>query len=474
MKQGSCLKILILALIIIFVCACKNKHSNNESVSAQISSTHSNEKISHLNQIIASDTLRVISMYGPLSYFLYKDNDMGFEYELAKRLCLDLGVNIKMIIADSEEQMIEFLQKGKGDLIAYRVPYTSKNKHKLLYTKQEYTSTQVIVQCKSDSAAKDVLDLYGREVWVIPNTIYSDRLQTLNNEIGGGIKIKFAEDSLNTDDLIAMTAIKEIPMTVATNDIAYINSTYFKNLDCSLDITFPQRSAWVVAKNDTSLCNYINKWSADQEEQIYYSAIYRKYFQRSKYFESQGYVSIPGSSQISPYDELFRIYSKIPDWDWRLLAAVAFKESNFNPDAVSWAGACGLMQLMPNTAKSLGLTEADFHEPELSIRAGATYIKNLEKLFPSVGPMEEKAKFVLAAYNSGPGHVFDARALAKKYGKNPDLWEGNVEVYIKLKSEPEYYSDEVCRFGYCRGSETANYVNTIMSKYAEYKLWARP
>ena len=222
------------------------------------------------------------------------------------------------------------------------------------------------------------------------------------------------------------------------------------------------------------MCKYIDEWSSDLDEQIYYSAIYRKYFKRSKYFESQGYVPIPGSSEISPYDDLFRIYAKIPDWDWRLLAAVAFKESNFNPDAVSWAGACGLMQLMPNTAKSLGLSEADFHEPELSIRAGATYIKNLEKLFPTIEPMEEKAKFVLAAYNSGPGHVFDARALAKKHGKNPDKWDDNVETFIKLKSEPDYYTDEVCRFGYCRGSETAAYVSTIMKKYSEYKLWARP
>lgn len=451
--------------------SCNNQHGNEKDFH---DSDVNADSISHMDKIIRADTLRVISMYGPLSFFNYKDNDMGFEYELARRLCLDMGVNIKMIIADNEDEMIDLLTTGKGDLIAYRIPYTSENKHKLLYTKQEYTDTQVIVQCKLDSIAKDVLDLYGREVWVKPHSIYSDRLQTLDNEIGGGIKIRYAGDSLSLDDLIAMTATRKIPMTVAPNDIAEVNCTYFKNLDCSLNITFPQRSAWVVAKGDSSLCKYIDEWSSDLDEQIYYSAIYRKYFKRSKYFESQGYVPIPGSSEISPYDDLFRIYAKIPDWDWRLLAAVAFKESNFNPDAVSWAGACGLMQLMPNTAKSLGLSEADFHEPELSIRAGATYIKNLEKLFPTIEPMEEKAKFVLAAYNSGPGHVFDARALAKKHGKNPDKWDDNVETFIKLKSEPEYYTDEVCRFGYCRGSETAAYVSTIMKKYSEYKLWARP
>lgn len=431
-------------------------------------------QLPHLEQIKAVDTLRILTMYGPISYFSYKDNDLGFEYELAKRLCIDLDVEPQIIVAPDEETMIKMLSEGRGDLAAYRLPKTAENRQKVLFTKQEYETHQVIVQCKSDSAADDVLDLAGRDIMVIPGSIYSDRIRDLNNEIGGGINISYAPDSLTIDDLIAMTALREISMTVANNDIAALNGTYFKNLDYEMAITFPQRSAWVVAKGDTSLGNYINRWAGELEEQLYYSAIYRKYFKRSKYFESQGYISIPGSSQISPYDDLFRIYAKIPQWDWRLLAAMAFKESTFNPDAVSWVGACGIMQLMPNTAKSLGLTEADFHEPELNIRAGATYLKNLEKLFPTVTPMEEKAKFVLAAYNCGPGHVFDARALAKKYGKNPDVWDDNVEVYMRLKSEPEYYSDEVCNHGYCRGSETTQYVDVIMAKYAEYKVWAKP
>ncbi len=462
-----------LCCILLNSVSCNKSENRDSNQSKRSSKVESDKNKTHLQRILDDDTLRVISMYGPLSYFNYKDNDMGFEYELAKRLAIELGVNIKMIIANKEQDMIDMLEKGEGDMIAYRIPYTAENKNRIMYTKQEYTTTQVIVQCKSDTAAKNVLDLYNKDIWVTENSIYSDRLQSLDNEIGGGINIHYAHDSLTTDDLIAMTATHKIPMTVSNNDIASINCTYFKNLNCDLDITFPQRSAWVVLKNDTSLGNYINNWASKLKDQLYYTAIYRKYFQQSKYFESQGYISIPGSSQVSAYDNLFRIYAKIPGWDWRLLAAVAFKESTFNPNAISWAGACGLMQIMPNTAKSLGLTEADFFEPELNIRAGATYIKNLEKLFPTV-ELNERAKFVLAAYNSGPGHVFDARALAKKYGKDPDVWYNNVEIYMKLKAEPEYYTDKVCRFGYCRGSETTDYVRTIMRKYEEYKLWAKP
>ena len=231
---------------------------------------------------------------------------------------------------------------------------------------------------------------------------------------------------------------------------------------------------WAVADGNRELADSLDTWfkpsmydEIRKEERYMLSAQSVKRHVYSPFLNKQGGI-------ISHYDHLFKKYAPVARWDWRLMAAQCYQESCFDPKARSWAGACGLMQLMPNTAKSLGLSEADFHEPELSIRAGATYIKNLEKLFPTIEPMEEKAKFVLAAYNSGPGHVFDARALAKKHGKNPDKWDDNVETFIKLKSEPEYYTDEVCRFGYCRGSETAAYVSTIMKKYSEYKLWARP
>ena len=197
------------------------------------------------------------------------------------------------------------------------------------------------------------------------------------------------------------------------------------------------------------------------------STIYNKYFQQTKYFESEGFEQ-KRVKQLSPFDDYFRKHTRSIGWDWRLLAAIAYKESKFDPAIVSWSGASGLMQLVPSTARALGFSEYDLHNPEQSIKAGAKYIKYMQDIFRTVASNEERIKFILAAYNAEPGHVFDARALAIKYGKDPDVWDDNVEIYIRLKSTPEYYSDDVCKHGYLRGDETANYVEVVLRKYAEY------
>jgi membrane-bound lytic murein transglycosylase F len=169
---------------------------------------------------------------------------------------------------------------------------------------------------------------------------------------------------------------------------------------------------------------------------------------------------------------LFKQEAEKIGWDWRLLAAVAYKESKFNPEAVSWAGACGLMQLMPNTAASLNLSSEEIFLPQRNVAVAVDYLKSLEKLFPGIEDREERIKFVLASYNAGPGHIFDARALAVKYQKDMNVWD-DVKEFLLKKSEPAFYSDSVCKYGYCRGKEPVTYVDIIMDKYADYKLWAK-
>ncbi|MBP5318859.1 MAG: transglycosylase SLT domain-containing protein [Paludibacteraceae bacterium] len=429
------------------------------------------DEVRDLAQIVESGVLRVVTMSGPMSYFSYKDNDMGYEYEFAKHLAEELGVEMQLLVVDNTEEMVASLLTGKADLIAYRLPCTTQNKDRVLFTKREYITNQVIVQCKSDTMVRNILDLNGKEVHVIKNSIYENRLRNINEEIGGDMIIVEADDSLTLDDLISQVAHKQIGITIADMDLARLDKTYFSNIDYSLEVSFPQRSAWAVSKEAVDLLYYINEWTANTQRKLYFSAIYRKYFEKSKYFESVGMVRINGRSRISSFDDIFRKYASIPGWDWRLLSAVAYKESKFDPNVISWAGACGLMQLMPSTAVSLGMTEEEFHNPDLNVKAGAMYIRKLERLFAGVEDREERIKFTLAAYNSGPGHIFDARALAEKHGKNPDVWS-EVEPYVLLKADPEYYTDEVCKYGYCRGEETVDYVRIIWDKYEEYKTWA--
>ena len=157
------------------------------------------------------------------------------------------------------------------------------------------------------------------------------------------------------------------------------------------------------------------------------------------------------------------------NWDWRLLAAQAYQESGFDPNAVSWMGALGLMQLMPSTAADMGVGENEVFSPEASLRGAVRLIVQLDNHYSSITNSDERINFILAAYNAGPGHVDDARALCKKNGRNENVWRGNVDSYVLRMSEARYYNDPVTQHGYFRGRETYDYVNSIRTRWNEYK-----
>lgn len=176
---------------------------------------------------------------------------------------------------------------------------------------------------------------------------------------------------------------------------------------------------------------------------------------------------------ISHYDHLFRQYAPVARWDWRLLAALCYQESTFDPKAHSWAGACGLMQIMPSTAAHLGLPLSQIYNPEQNIAAAARYIHELSGKFSDVGNASERYNFVLASYNGGFFHIRDAMALARKNGKNPYRWADVSEYVLKL-SQPQYYNDPVVKNGYMRGSETVDYVARIRDRWSQYRGFAHP
>ena len=176
------------------------------------------------------------------------------------------------------------------------------------------------------------------------------------------------------------------------------------------------------------------------------------------------------SNRISPFDDLFKRYAKLIDWDWRLLVAIAYQESRFDTAVVSQAGAVGLMGLMPKTAEAFGLEPEFRTEPGGSISASVRYIRELKKYFPDITNENEKIKFILASYNAGQGHVLDAQALARKTGKDPLVWNDNVEECLQLKSLPEYYNDSICQHGALQATETVNFVEDIVKRWGRYKV----
>lgn len=171
---------------------------------------------------------------------------------------------------------------------------------------------------------------------------------------------------------------------------------------------------------------------------------------------------------ISKYDGLFKRYARQAGMDWRLMAAQCYQESCFDPQAVSWAGARGLMQIMPATADHLGLPRSMMHDPESSIAASAKYMAEMGAKFRDVPRAEQRMYFALACYNGGYFHIRDAMALAKKNGKNPHDWE-HVSQYVLGLSDPKYYRDPVVKYGYMRGTETVDYVARIRSRYEQYR-----
>ena len=455
-------KSLFLPLFLIFVCCIsgcrKNHHSKEEG----------NDR--DLTQIKDSGELVVLTLYSSTSYFIYRGQEMGFQYELSEQFAKSLGVKLRIEVANNVHELIQKLLAGEGDMIAYNLPITKEWKDSLIYCGEDVITHQVIVQQGNGKKKplKDVTELIGKNIYVKPGKYY-DRLVNLNNELGGGILIhKVTNDSITTEDLITQVAQGKIPYTVSDNDLAKLNKTYYPNLNINLSISFDQRSSWAVRKDSPELAAAANKWHKENMTSPAYTASMKRYFENSKMMPHSPILSLK-EGKISHFDPLFKKYSKEIGWDWRMLASLAYTESNFDTTVVSWAGAKGLMQLMPATARAMGVPAGKEQNPEESIKAAIKYIMATDRSFSMIPDKQERLNFILASYNAGLGHIYDAMALAEKYGKNKLVWKDNVENFILLKSNEEYFTDPVCKNGYFRGIETYNFVRNIMSRFESYK-----
>lgn len=424
--------------------------------------------IADLPQIKEKGKLVVLTMNSSTSYFNYRGEPMGFQFELAQMFCHSIGVELIVKTGNTEEELIRQLLAGEGDLIAYNLPITKHRKDVLIYCGKEQISHQVIVQRKGEKVISDVTQLIDKDVYVSPGKYYT-RLVNLDEELGGGIRIhKVSSDTLVTEDLITWVAEGKIDFTVASNELAKLNRTYHPNLDIHMEISFDQRAAWATRTDSPLLAKAADSWLNENINSSIVKSCIQRYFGQDKHTSHGSILSIE-DGKISYYDDLFRKYAPEIGWDWRMLAALAFTESNFNPSVVSWAGAKGLMQLMPSTAHAYGVPVGMEEDPEESIKASVRYIASLQKLYRKVTDKNEQLKFVLASYNAGAGHVLDAMALTEKYGGNKYLWDNQVERYILLKSHEQYYQDPVCKNGYFRGQETYDFVRKIVTRTTIYK-----
>ncbi len=462
---------IILLLLLIFQVSCKPKPQEK---------THKT-KPSDFNKILKRGKLIAITGYNPYSYFIYKGQLLGYEYELLKRLCKDFNLDLKIKVVKNMNKMFEMLENGEGDLIAFNLTVTKKRKDKYAFSLPLSTTKQVLVQKMPDNWRKltrdqiekklirNPLKLEGKTVVVRNASSYIQRLKNLSDEIGGGINIKIADPNLTVDDLIKMVANGEIDFTVADKNVAHLNEAFYPNIDANTELSFSQKIAWAFRKNSTKLVSAVDKWLVEIKKKPDFYVIYNKYFKNRTAYRKRlnsDYLSYDGG-KISKYDKSIKAFADTLRWDWRLLASLIFQESQFDPNAKSWVGAVGLMQVMPNTAKDYNIFKLEI--PKQNMEAGVQHLLWLKKYWKKeIQDSSEMQKFVLASYNIGLGHIEDARKLAKKYGGNPNVWTDNVEKYLLLKSQRKYFTDPVVRNGYARGIETVKYVKEILERYHHY------
>lgn len=471
--------IFLSACLLIFAC----HRSGNESTGPKPTEESVVQAVDFdLQKIKERGSLIAIVDNSSTGYFLYKGQPMGYEYDLLALFAEKIGVILEIKSTTNIDKAFEMLNAGEGDVIAYSLTVTKARKKIVAFTENHYTTRQVLVQRKPNGWRKmtreelnkalirNQVDLIGKEVHVRKSSSYEERLQHLSQEIGGDIIIIEDQDSAETEEMIRRVAQGTIEYTVADETVAFVNAAYYPHIDVKTPISFPQQIAWAVRKNAPDLLAEMNDWMKQLKKQATFNVIYNKYFRspRASLRRAKSDFSSIGGEKISIYDDLIKEAADSLGWDWRLLASQIYQESHFDPEAKSWAGAVGLMQLMPETGHRFGAE--DLHNPSQSIKAGVNYLKFLDRLWAkTIEDKDERIRFVLASYNVGLGHVIDARELAKKYNKDPQKWEGNVEHYLLMKSKPDFFRDPVVESGYCRGEEPVNYVREILSRYDQYK-----
>ncbi|QHT68092.1 transporter substrate-binding domain-containing protein [Rhodocytophaga rosea] len=407
------------------------------------------------------------------SHSIYKGVLMGLDYELINLFAQENGLEVEAKIMKEAANMIDSLQDGEGDIIAFGYNVTPDRLEKVDFSIPVIDGKHCLVQRRNKATSIDSpAHLNGKIVMIRKNSCFKSTLESYAQSHNITLQIQEATETVTDEDLIQMVAKGKIDYTVTYDYIARNVGVFHDNINYSVALTKKLPVSWVVNKGSEDLLETLNQWIKKRRHSLEYNLIVQKYNDVSETRKATLRQNLPlaKAGSVSEYDGIIKKYAQQIQWDWKLIAALVFQESRFNPTAKSWVGATGLMQLMPVTAKELGLQVNQLTSPERNLQAGIKYLQWLEKsLQPHIHDKKELVKFVLASYNVGLGHVLDARRLAEKYHLNAQKWEGNVEQMLLKISKPEYYKDKVVKCGYCRGKEPVSYVKNILGYYNSYQ-----
>lgn len=406
------------------------------------------------------------------SHSIFKGDLMGLEYELLNLFAKENQLELEVKIIKQTAHLLDSLEAGVGDIATGSLNVTPERLQKVNFTLPVLDGGHHLIQCHLTKSIKpQATQLQGKTVMIRKNSSFRSTLQLYASQHHLDLHIQEAADTLTDENLIEMVAKGKIDYTVTDGNVAKTMSIFYNKIDYSVVLSEKQPVCWATCKHSEDLLETLNQWLAKRRKTLDFNLIINKYTILSEARKQTLRENFPlaKAGHISPYDEIIKKNAKQIHWDWKLIAAIIFQESRFNPSAKSWVGATGLMQLMPTTAKGLGVQAHQLTTPEKNIQAGIKYLQWLEKSWrPFIKDEKELVKFVLASYNVGMGHVWDARRLAEKNHLNSQKWDENVEKMLLELSLPSYYKDSVVKFGYCRGKEPVTYVKHILGYYSSY------
>lgn len=420
------------------------------------------------SEIVERRTLRMITRNSSDSYFMWRGELMGYEYDLIKKFADRHDLYLDVIVADGQD-MIDLLLQGKGDLIASSQARLASRRARGVEFTRPYNVVDEVLVGRSGLELTSLEELSGFTVMVEANSSYREGLLALKQQ---GIDFQLVSpDDLEINDeadLMGLVTDGIVDFTVVDNHLAARELLDRPDLQVYLSVTADVGHGWAVRKDNKELLAKLNQYIKKHYRGLFFNVTWQKYFdtERGKFL---GRDPLEISGQLSPYDSIVRPLAKDKRFDWRMIVSQMYQESRFNPKARSHVGAKGLMQVLPRTGKELGIH--DLYNPEANIRAGVFYLDWVRDRFPKQLVPAERVLFALAGYNAGYGHVQDARRLARKKGWNPDQWFGSVEKAMLLLAKRKYYRN--ARFGYVRGREPVEYVRQIQRRYQGYQSIAR-
>ncbi|MBI3899236.1 MAG: membrane-bound lytic murein transglycosylase MltF [Gammaproteobacteria bacterium] len=410
-----------------------------------------------LDRIKRAGEIRVLTYTSAATYYETPEGPTGFEYDLAKAFADRLGVRLRVIVADQFTDILPRLRNGDADFAAAGIADTEARRSEVRFTPPYHEIRQQVVYRSGTTPPTKIEELTGREIEVPTDSLYAERLQTLQ-ESHPALSWLESRDK-TSEDLLQLVWEGLLELTVADSTIIAVNRQYFPELEVAFDLSKQQPLAWAFPlSEDNSVYDVATDFIKEQRQAGVLAQLIDRYYgpaARSNFINLAVYRDRI-QNRLPQYQQLMEDAAKKYDIDWRMLAAVAYQESYWDPTQVSPTGVRGLMMLTHDTAEELGIV--DLKDPAQSIDGGARYLRQLIDNVPERIPLPDRLWFALAAYNVGPAHLEDARVLTQQQGKDPDKWN-DVKERLPLLAEPQWYLK--AKYGYCRGDEPVLFVNRV-------------